>query len=105
VEWYFLWLHRRDARLQVVLFASSAVAAGTATIRLEHGEELVGLAVWGLAAVWLLLSWGGLLQPHRAGYLAGGAGAVFGAQAAMVAGWGYGLALGVRSTGLGQASV
>jgi hypothetical protein len=88
-----LWLHRRDALLQVVLFASSAVAAGTATIRLEHGEELVGLAVWGLAAVWLLLSWGGLLQPRRAGYLAGGAGAVFGAQAAMVAGWGYGLAV------------
>jgi hypothetical protein len=88
-----LWLYRRTALQQLVLFASLAVVTGTAASRLEHGEEVVGLAIWGLAAVWLLLSWGGLVRPRRAGYLAGGAGTVVGAQAALVAGWGYGLAV------------
>lgn len=88
-----LWLFRRVALQQVVLFAALAVAAAMAAVRLEHGEAVAGLAVWGLAAIWILLAWGGLVEPRRAGCLAGGTGAVVGAQLALGVGWGYGFAV------------
>jgi hypothetical protein len=68
--------------LQQILVGAGAV--GTVTSLLGHidqiPEEFFGLAIWGIGAAWLLLTWGGHLQPDITGYALGSIAVLFGAQ-------------------------
>jgi hypothetical protein len=77
-----------------VLIALAATAASAAAQLPEADEGAIGLAVWGVGAIWLLLGWGRLVGPRYATYVLGGAVAITGAQVAMIVDWGSGLALG-----------
>lgn len=94
----FLWRVRPTA-LQHIALALSTAATLFAVLFLREGlisEDFVGVALWGLGVVWLLLTWGGLLQPQRTGYALGALGALAGAQGLAVGDldvWGNGLGL------------
>ena len=84
-----LWSRRPGALQQGVLLAALAVTAGSAAALLPGGTEpVVGLAVWGLGLVWLLLGWGGLLEPWPAVEVCGGIAAIVGALLTVEATWG-----------------
>jgi hypothetical protein len=90
-----LWSrHRTILQQAAVLIALAATAASAAAQLPEADEGAIGLAVWGVGAIWLLLGWGRLVGPRYATYVLGGAVAITGAQVAMIVDWGSGLALG-----------
>jgi hypothetical protein len=81
---YAGWLWRlRPTALQHLALALAVAATVFAALYVREGlifDEFVGLALWGLAVVWLLLTWGGMLRPDRTGYALGAVGALAGAQ-------------------------
>jgi hypothetical protein len=77
------FLYRLSPRgLQQILLGSATVA--TALSLLAHlnqpPEEFYGLAIWGIGAAWLLLTWGGHLRPATTGYALGGLALLLGPQ-------------------------
>jgi hypothetical protein len=88
-----LWMYRRSGLQQMAVFGALVATAASAAGHLEGAEEALGLAVWGMALVWLALAWGGLLPPRRVAYVLGSVGALLGAQATMSTGWGHVVAL------------
>ena len=77
------WLYRLSPRsLQQILVGGATVA--TALSLLAHldqpPEEFYGLAIWGIGAAWLLLTWGGHLSPPATGYALGSLAVLLGPQ-------------------------
>lgn len=104
-----LWWLRPTAP-QLVIFSvavATTVATGLALPALSMEEGVAGLALWGVAVAWALLTWTGTLTPRRTGYTLGAIGTLVGAQIAASAGlggWGHLLGL-VTSALLVVASV
>ena len=55
------------------------LTAAALTNELGVSDALPGFAVWGVALIWLLLGWGGLLEPRRFVMVFGAAGMFVGA--------------------------
>jgi hypothetical protein len=88
-----LWFLHRHPVQQVVVAGSLMVTAGAATTFLPDGDFLPGVAVWGVAVIWLVLAWGQIVRPRRVGMILGGAVAAFSAASFAGEGWGSVLAL------------
>jgi hypothetical protein len=91
---YVLWRRHCAVLQHVALFAALMSTAGTAAAHLDVAESTApGLALWGTALVWVLLSWGGLLDLPRLGYLVGAIGLIVGGLVTSEATWGLFFAL------------
>jgi hypothetical protein len=89
-----LWRRHRAVLQHVALFAAVMTTAGTAAAHLDVAEGTApGLALWGTALVWLLLSWGGLLDLRRLGYVVGSVGLIVGGLGTSEQTWGLFFAL------------
>lgn len=87
------WFHRTVVQL-AALVAATVGAAATATSLLPGSDDpLVGLAVWGVGAVWTVLGLGAAVPGPRAAVLLGGAAVVLGGFLLTDAGWGTVLAV------------
>ncbi|HEU5110890.1 MAG TPA: hypothetical protein VFT95_20305, partial [Micromonosporaceae bacterium] len=88
-----LWYVHRHPIQHAAVLVPLLVSAGTAAALLRGPDALPGLAVWGVGAAWLALSWGGLFGPRRVGMIL--AAAATGVAAAMIVntGWATVLAL------------
>jgi hypothetical protein len=74
-----LWLIGRTLVQQFAMMVSLMLAAAALTNELGVSDALPGFAVWGVALIWLLLGWGGLLDPRRFAMVFGAAGMFVGA--------------------------
>lgn len=100
-----LWWRHRTVLQQAALLIALAGAAAAAAAHLPRSDDgVVGLAVWGVGAVWLLLGWGDVIIARRTAFVLGGAAAVAGALLTIEFGWGAGLAVG-SAIGLVAAGV
>ncbi|MEV0283590.1 DUF2157 domain-containing protein [Kribbella sp. NPDC050820] len=89
-----LWWRLPTSLQQAVLVAGLAGTAGAAAAQLNAAEdELPGLAVWGVGAIWFLLGWGGVVRPRWSALLFGGISLIIGAGMTMPADGGLVLAL------------
>lgn len=89
-----LWRVHRAILQHAALVVSLAGTAGAAAAHLPVADEkVIGLAVWGVGAVWLLLGWGAVIGPRQASYLIGGVVAVAGAVLTVSVDWGAALGL------------
>lgn len=80
-----LWYRHRWVLQQAAVVAMLAVALGSGVAALvDDGDAaLSGLAIWGLGVVWLMLGWGGHVQPRYATDLLGGTAVMIGSQVAI----------------------
>lgn len=74
-----LWLFGRTLVQQFTMMVGGILTAAALTNELGVSDALPGFAVWGAALVWLLLGWGGLLEPRRFVMAFGAAGMFLGA--------------------------
>ncbi|HET7475735.1 MAG TPA: DUF2157 domain-containing protein [Dermatophilaceae bacterium] len=74
-----LWLIGRTLVQQVATMVSLMLTAAALTNELSVSDALPGFAVWGVALIWLLLGWGGVLEPRRFVMVFGAAGMFAGA--------------------------
>jgi hypothetical protein len=74
-----LWLIGGTLVQQLTMMVGVMLTAAALTNELGAHDALPGFAVWGVALVWLLLGWGGLLQPRRLVMVFGAAGMFVGA--------------------------
>jgi hypothetical protein len=77
------FVYRRSPRsLQQILVGAAAVGAVTSLLGHfdEIPEEFFGLAIWGIGAAWLFLTWGGHLKPDVTGYVLGSLAVLLGPQ-------------------------
>lgn len=74
-----LWLIGRTLVQQLALMVGVMLTAAALTNELGVSDALPGFAVWGVALIWLLLGWGGLLEPRRFVMVFGAAGMFVGA--------------------------
>ncbi|MDP3891151.1 DUF2157 domain-containing protein [Nocardioides sp.] len=88
-----LWLISRTLVQQLTLMVGAMLTAAALTNALAASDALPGFAVWGVALVWLLLGWGGLLEPSRLVMVCGAAGMFIGAMTTIPAHAGIVLAL------------
>lgn len=88
-----LWLVGRTFVQQVVMMVGFMLTAAALTNELGVNDELPGFAVWGVALIWLLLGWGGVLEPRRFVIVYGAAGMFIGALTTIPTYAGIGLAL------------
>ena len=95
-----LWaLHHHPLQHAAAFVSLLATVAILATFLPAEDTGAPGLAAWGLAVIWALLSWGGVLAwagpPGSAnlGVVLGAIGAIFGAMTTMPMSWGIVLAL------------
>jgi hypothetical protein len=88
-----LWFLHRHPLQHVVVAGSLLVTAGAATTFVSEGGFLPGVAVWGVAVIWLVLAWGQIVRPRRVGVILGGAVAVFSAMTFAGESWGSVLAV------------
>lgn len=58
-----LWLLGRTLVQQLAMLPVLMLTAAALTNELPVDEQLPGFAAWGVALIWLLLGWGGLLRP------------------------------------------
>lgn len=58
-----LWLLGRGLVQQLAMMVGLMLTAAALTNELAVSEQLPGFAAWGVALIWLLLGWGGLLKP------------------------------------------
>jgi hypothetical protein len=75
-----LWWRRRSSILQqaaLMVSLAGTAAAGTAQLH-STVDQLPGVAIWGVGAVWFLLGWGGLLRPRRVATAFGSVGLLVG---------------------------
>ena len=70
------------------------VVAAAAAAHLPNDDgDLIGLAMWGVGAVWLLLGWGGVVGPRLAADVLGGVVVAVGTAFAIGPAWGSALAI------------
>jgi hypothetical protein len=74
-----LWLISRTLIQQLAMMVGVMLSAAAVTNELGVNDALPGFAVWGVALIWLLLGWGGLLNPRRLVMVFGAAGMFLGA--------------------------
>ena len=74
-----LWLIDRTLVQQFAMMVSLMLTAAALTNELGVSDALPGFAVWGVALIWLLLGWGGLLEPRPFVMVFGAAGMFAGA--------------------------
>jgi hypothetical protein len=74
-----LWLISRTLLQQLTMMVGVMLTAAALTNELGVSDALPGFAVWGVALVWLLVGWGGLLEPRRLVMVFGAAGMFAGA--------------------------
>lgn len=74
-----LWWVRRTWLQQLALLVPSVLSAAGIGVRVSDLDTVPGLAVWVVAALWLVLVWLGRLTPRTTGLAFGGVAAVFGA--------------------------
>ena len=60
-----LWLVGRGLVQQVAMMIAMMLSAAALTNQLGAGQGLPGFAVWAVALIWVLLGWGGLMEPGR----------------------------------------
>lgn len=73
-----LWYLHRGIAQQIAMMVGFMSVAATAIADFVTSDALPGVGVWGVGVIWLLLGWGGLLQPRRVAVALGAAGAVIG---------------------------
>lgn len=78
---------------QLVMMVGFLLTAAAVSNELGVNDELPGFAVWGVALIWLLLGWGGVLEPRRFVIVFGAAGMFIGALTTIPAYAGITLAL------------
>ncbi|MEQ6901793.1 DUF2157 domain-containing protein [Nocardioides sp. YIM 152588] len=89
-----LWTMRHGFLQQAAAMVMLMITAATAVVQVfPDNYSLPGLGVWGVAGVWLLLGWGGLLGPRQAVLPAAAAAMVVGAMTTFPADAGVVLAL------------
>ncbi|MGZ5405927.1 MAG: DUF2157 domain-containing protein, partial [Nocardioides sp.] len=88
-----LWLIDRTLVQQFAMMVSLMLTAAALTNELGVTDALSGFAVWGVALIWLLLGWGGLLEPREFVMVFGAAGMFAGALTTIPTYAGIGLAL------------
>ncbi|MFD4324775.1 DUF2157 domain-containing protein [Nocardioides sp. NPDC058538] len=88
-----LWLLGRTFVQQMVMMVGFMLTAAALTNELGVNDELPGFAVWGVALIWLLLGWGGVLEPGRFVIVYGAAAMFIGALTTIPTYAGIGLAL------------
>jgi len=86
------WAHHQPVE-HVAVFIALLTGVGTGVSMLTDAGALPGLAVWGLGAAWLALSWGGLIPGRQVGTVLGAFGMVSGSVTMLGQGWGLVLAL------------
>lgn len=74
-----LWLIGRTLVQKLAMMVGVMLTAAALTNELGVSDELPGFAVWGVALIWLLLGWGGVVQPRRFIMVFGAAGMFIGA--------------------------
>ncbi|HEX6338148.1 MAG TPA: DUF2157 domain-containing protein [Jiangellaceae bacterium] len=74
-----LWLINQTLVQQLAMMVGVMLTAAALTNELGDNQGLPGFAVWGVALVWLVLGWGGVLEPRRFVMLFGAAGMFVGA--------------------------
>jgi hypothetical protein len=88
-----LWWRHRTVLQQLAVFVAFLITAAAAAAQLGTSAELPGVAVWGAAAVWFLLGWGGLVEPRQFAFVLGAIGLIIGAALTMSSDAGITLAL------------
>lgn len=88
-----LWFVGRTFVQQMVMMVGFMLTAAALTNLLGVDDELPGFAAWGVALIWLLLGWGGVLEPRRFVIVYGAAGMFIGALMTIPTYAGIGLAL------------
>ena len=88
-----LWLIGRTLVQQVAMMVGVTLTAAALANVLDVGDASPGFAAWGVALVWVLLGWGGLLKPSRLVMVFGAAGMFVGALTTIPTSAGIALAL------------
>ena len=89
-----LWWWHRTVLQQAGLVGALVVVVAAAAAHLPNDDgDLIGLAMWGLGAVWLLLGWGGVVGPRLAADVLGGVVVAVGTTFAVGPAWGSVLAI------------
>jgi hypothetical protein len=92
-----LWSRHRVIPQQVAMMVGAMIVAGAVIADFVTTDGLPGAGVWGVAVVWLLLGWGGLLRPRRAVVAFGAVGALVGAMITMADDAGIAFAMGTAA--------
>ena len=74
-----LWLISQTLVQQLAMMLGVMLTAAALTNELDVSQALPGLAVWGVALIWVVLGWGGVLEPRRFVMVFGAAGMFVGA--------------------------
>jgi Predicted membrane protein (DUF2157) len=74
-----LWLISQTLVQQLAMMVGIMLTAAALTTELDVGQTLPGFAVWGVALIWVVLGWGGVLEPRRFVMVFGAAGMFVGA--------------------------
>jgi hypothetical protein len=74
-----LWLMSEHLVQQLAAMVGVMLTAAALTNELDVGQALPGFAVWGVALIWVVLGWGGVLEPRRFVMVFGAAGMFVGA--------------------------
>jgi hypothetical protein len=89
-----LWWWHRTVLQQAAVVGTLVVVAAAAVAHLPNDDgDLIGLAMWGVGAVWLLLGWGGVVGPRLAADVLGGGVLAVGTVFAVGPVWGSVLAI------------
>jgi hypothetical protein len=89
-----LWWRLPTALQQAALVVGLTGTAGAAAAQFQVREDqLPGLAMWGVGAIWFLLGWGDMVRPRWTALLLGGIGLMIGPGMTMPADGGIVLAL------------
>ena len=99
-----LWLMSENLVQQLAMMLGVMLTAAALTNELGVGPALPGVAVWGVALIWVVLGWGGVLQPRRLVMVFGAAGMFVGAMTTIATNAGNVLAL-VTATAVVVAAV
>jgi len=74
-----LWLMSENLVQQLAVMLGVMLTAAALTNELDVSQALPGVAVWGVALIWVVLGWGGVLEPRRFVMVFGAAGMFVGA--------------------------
>ena len=100
-----LWWAHRHLLQHVAVFVSLLLGVGTGVSLLPDAGTLLWLAVWGIAAAWLALAWGGLIPGRQVGTALGAVWMVVASANMVREDWGVFLALATVSTLIGLALI
>lgn len=84
-----LWWRQRSILQQAGVLAALALTVGAAAAHLPYdGEEVAGIAIWGLGLAWVLLGWSEVITPWLAASILGGVPVLIGASLTLGTDWG-----------------